>query len=159
MDLFQRYEVNPILRASDFPHTVSAVSNPGVALFDHDTLLLVPVEDRTGVSHLSVGAARAVERSTGGHPIRRDQHPLVAFESELERLVELTARVVADEGGLDYRVGTMIELPRAALRAGDLAAHAEFFSFGTNDLTQTTPGSLERRAGPLPHLLPGISGA
>ena len=41
---------------------------------------------------------------------------------------------------LEYLVGTMIELPRAALRAGDLAAHAEFFSFGTNDLTQTTFG-------------------
>jgi pyruvate,orthophosphate dikinase len=41
---------------------------------------------------------------------------------------------------VDYRVGTMIELPRAALTAGDLAASAEFFSFGTNDLTQTTFG-------------------
>jgi pyruvate,orthophosphate dikinase len=52
----------------------------------------------------------------------------------------MTARTVAEEGGLAYRVGTMIELPRAALRAGELAAHAEFFSFGTNDLTQTTLG-------------------
>jgi pyruvate,orthophosphate dikinase len=41
---------------------------------------------------------------------------------------------------LDYLVGTMIELPRAALRAADIAAHAQFFSFGTNDLTQTTLG-------------------
>jgi pyruvate,orthophosphate dikinase len=41
---------------------------------------------------------------------------------------------------LEYLVGTMIELPRAALRAADIAAHAEFFSFGTNDLTQTTLG-------------------
>jgi pyruvate,orthophosphate dikinase len=40
----------------------------------------------------------------------------------------------------DYLVGTMVELPRAALRAGDIARHAEFFSFGTNDLTQTTFG-------------------
>ena len=67
-------------------------------------------------------------------------HPLVAFGSELERLVELTARTVAEEGGMEYKVGTMIELPRAALRAGELAEHAEFFSFGTNDLTQTTLG-------------------
>jgi pyruvate,orthophosphate dikinase len=41
---------------------------------------------------------------------------------------------------LDYRVGTMIELPRAAMRAGEIAKEAEFFSFGTNDLTQTTLG-------------------
>jgi len=87
-----------------------------------------------------VRAAHAVERRTGVEPIVEIMHPLVAFVSELERLVELTVRTVAEEGGLDYRVGTMIELPRAALRAGELAAHAEFFSFGTNDLTQTTLG-------------------
>ena len=67
-------------------------------------------------------------------------HPLVAFDEELVRLRELTARTVAEEGGLDYLCGTMIELPRAALRAGELARHADFFSFGTNDLTQTTLG-------------------
>jgi pyruvate,orthophosphate dikinase len=87
-----------------------------------------------------VRAARAVERRTGVAPIVEIMHPLVGFVSELERLVELTARTVAEEGGLDYRVGTMIELPRAALRAGELAGRAEFFSFGTNDLTQTTLG-------------------
>jgi pyruvate,orthophosphate dikinase len=87
-----------------------------------------------------VRAARAVERQTGVAPLVEIMHPLVAFATELERLVELTARTVAEEGGLDYRVGTMIELPRAALRAGELAQHAEFFSFGTNDLTQTTLG-------------------
>ncbi|HEY8645633.1 MAG TPA: pyruvate, phosphate dikinase [Gaiellaceae bacterium] len=87
-----------------------------------------------------VRAAQAVERRTGVLPIVEIMHPLVAFVSELERLVELTARTVAEEGGLDYRVGTMIELPRAALRAGELALHADFFSFGTNDLTQTALG-------------------
>ena len=52
-------------------------------------------------------------------------------------------------------VGVMIELPRAALTAGDLAAHADFFSFGTNDLTQTTLGHLAgRRGGELPRALP-----
>jgi pyruvate, orthophosphate dikinase len=87
-----------------------------------------------------VRAARAVDERTGVEPVVEIMHPLVAFASELERLVELTARTVAEEGGMYYRVGTMIELPRAALRAGDLAEHAEFFSFGTNDLTQTTLG-------------------
>ena len=72
-------------------------------------------------------------------------HPLVAKGEEMKFLRELTDRtartVMAEKGRqIDYMVGTMIELPRAAIRAGDLAEHAEFFSFGTNDLTQTTFG-------------------
>ena len=87
-----------------------------------------------------VRAALAVEKRTGRSPNVEIMHPLVAFEEELVRLRELTSRTVAEEGGLDHRCGTMIELPRAALRAGDLARHADFFSFGTNDLTQTALG-------------------
>jgi pyruvate,orthophosphate dikinase len=72
-------------------------------------------------------------------------HPLVAKGEEMRFLRELTdrvARTVMDETQVEvsYKVGTMIELPRAALRADDLAQTAEFFSFGTNDLTQTTFG-------------------
>ena len=71
--------------------------------------------------------------------------PLVSTESEImimKNLVINTARKVQDENKLkiDFLVGTMIELPRAAIKAGDIAKHAEFFSFGTNDLTQTTFG-------------------
>ena len=71
--------------------------------------------------------------------------PLVATKAEIERmkaLVDAVAKAVAEETGraVEYQVGTMIELPRAALRAADIAEHAEFFSFGTNDLTQTTFG-------------------
>ncbi len=71
--------------------------------------------------------------------------PLVATKAELERmkhLVDAEAAAVFSEKGktLDYLVGTMIELPRAALRAGEIAEAAAFFSFGTNDLTQTTFG-------------------
>jgi len=71
--------------------------------------------------------------------------PLVMNEKELvmlKRLIDETAQTVAKETGVTvhYLVGTMIELPRAALRAADIAKHAEFFSFGTNDLTQTTLG-------------------
>jgi len=60
----------------------------------------------------------------------------------LRELTDRTAKAVIEERGraIDYRVGTMIELPRAAIRADDLAQYAEFFSFGTNDLTQTTFG-------------------
>jgi pyruvate,orthophosphate dikinase len=85
-------------------------------------------------------AAHAVRDRTGLEPIVEIMHPLVAFTAELDELVDLTVRTIAEEGGLEYKVGTMIELPRAALRAGELAHRAEFFSFGTNDLTQTTLG-------------------
>ncbi|MBT4933360.1 MAG: pyruvate, phosphate dikinase [Rhodospirillaceae bacterium] len=71
--------------------------------------------------------------------------PLVAIKEELDvlkALVDATAGKVNQEKRvkLDYSVGTMIELPRAALRAGEIAESAEFFSFGTNDLTQTALG-------------------
>jgi len=56
--------------------------------------------------------------------------------------IDAMAKAVSEETGatLDYQVGTMIELPRAALKAGEIAETAEFFSFGTNDLTQTALG-------------------
>ena len=71
--------------------------------------------------------------------------PLVSLSEELRQqreLIDEVARQVMGEHGMtiDYRVGTMIELPRAALQAKNIAQHAEFFSFGTNDLTQTTFG-------------------
>ena len=69
--------------------------------------------------------------------------PLVAYEHELEIMRALVVRV-ASEYGLrerkDYTVGTMIELPRACFVADRIARHADFFSFGTNDLTQTAIG-------------------
>jgi len=63
--------------------------------------------------------------------------PLVGHVNELKGEV---AKVEAERGKLDYKFGTMIEIPRAALTAGAIAEYAEFFSFGTNDLTQTTFG-------------------
>jgi pyruvate,orthophosphate dikinase len=71
--------------------------------------------------------------------------PLVSLSEELHQqreVIDEVARQVMGEYGMtiEYRVGTMIELPRAALMAHDIAAHADFFSFGTNDLTQTTFG-------------------
>jgi pyruvate,orthophosphate dikinase len=86
-------------------------------------------------------AAVAVERRTGAEPQVEIMHPLVGFAEELRRLRELTTRTMEEEGcELPYLVGTMIELPRACVRANELAAHADFFSFGTNDLTQTALG-------------------
>ena len=71
--------------------------------------------------------------------------PLIATKAELDLVkarIDATAQSVMRETGtkLAYQVGTMIELPRAALLAGEIAKSAEFFSFGTNDLTQTTYG-------------------
>jgi pyruvate,orthophosphate dikinase len=69
--------------------------------------------------------------------------PLVNYEHELELMRELVNRIGRREGlkeGTDYTVGTMIELPRACTTADRIAHHADFFSFGTNDLTQTALG-------------------
>jgi pyruvate, orthophosphate dikinase len=87
-----------------------------------------------------VQAARAVADRTGEAPLVEVMHPLVAFREELARLRELTERVAAEEPDVAYLCGTMIELPRAALRADEIAQEADFFSFGTNDLTQTALG-------------------
>jgi pyruvate,orthophosphate dikinase len=85
--------------------------------------------------------------------------PLVASEKELERQRAVITRIAEEVLGshgivLPYLVGTMIELPRAALLASEIAQHAEFFSFGTNDLTQTTFGiSRDDAATFLPHYI------
>ena len=90
-------------------------------------------------------AACEIAASGRAAPHPEIMHPLVAKGEEMKYLRVLTDRVarqVLAEKGMDiaYSVGTMIELPRACLRAADLAENAEFFSFGTNDLTQTTFG-------------------
>ncbi len=90
-------------------------------------------------------AACDVAAASGEAVVPEVMIPLVATKRELEilrGLVDRTARAVFEEKGrtLEYLVGTMIELPRAALMAGEIAEEARFFSFGTNDLTQTTLG-------------------
>jgi pyruvate, orthophosphate dikinase len=97
-------------------------------------------------------AAIEVAGETGEPPIPEIMVPLVATAAELRivrDLIEATARSVFEAEGREvaYLVGTMIELPRAALQAGAIAEHAQFFSFGTNDLTQTTLGVSRDDAG------------
>jgi len=89
--------------------------------------------------HAILRAAKAAPRRP--HP--EIMIPLVGYEHELELMRELVTRVAEQEGmavGTDYTVGTMIELPRACFIADRIARHADFFSFGTNDLTQTALG-------------------
>jgi len=89
----------------------------------------------------------------GGAPVQLEiMIPLVAFKAELDMLagrIKAVADAIKKERGKvpAYMIGTMIELPRAALRAGEIAQTAEFFSFGTNDLTQTTLGLSRDDAG------------
>jgi pyruvate,orthophosphate dikinase len=108
---------------------------------------------RLGVTHPAIYETQvraimeaAVEvKAAGVEVLPEIMIPLVGTEAELARLralVEETARAVLAEAKVDipFTVGTMIELPRACVVAGEIARHADFFSFGTNDLTQTTLG-------------------
>lgn len=97
-------------------------------------------------------AAVEAGKRTGKPVVPEVMVPLVATRAELDLIkarIDSTAQAVMKETGakIVYQVGTMIELPRAALMAGDIANSAEFFSFGTNDLTQTTFGISRDDAG------------
>ncbi len=97
-------------------------------------------------------AQAMVFAETGANPVAEIMIPLVSSDKELKILkdaIAVIAEQVEQETGaaVTYMIGTMIELPRAALRAGDIAHYAEFFSFGTNDLTQTTFGLSRDDAG------------
>jgi pyruvate,orthophosphate dikinase len=93
----------------------------------------------------AIAEAAVIRKQAGGDPRPEIMIPLVGAVQELEVVREEAEGVLRDVAGesgveLDYLIGTMIELPRAALTAGQIAEAAEFFSFGTNDLTQTTWG-------------------
>ena len=93
----------------------------------------------------AIAGAAAELKKEGFDPKPEIMIPLVAFESEIELVragVEKTLKEVEEETGvkLEIPIGTMIELPRAAITADEIGKHADFFSFGTNDLTQTCLG-------------------
>jgi pyruvate, orthophosphate dikinase len=101
---------------------------------------------RLGVLHpeiyeMQVRAILRAARAVPEAPRLEIMIPLVAYEQELEQMRELVERVAEEEGeGLELMIGTMIELPRACFVADRIARVADFFSFGTNDLTQTALG-------------------
>ncbi len=121
------YEVNPML---GFRGCRLAVAYPEIAEMQARAIFEAAVE---------------AGRKSGKAVVPEVMVPLVATKAELDlvkaRIVAMADAVMKETGArLDYIVGTMIELPRAALQAGKIAESAEFFSFGTNDLTQTTFG-------------------
>jgi pyruvate,orthophosphate dikinase len=103
---------------------------------------------RLGILHpeiyeMQVGAIVRAAAAMAEPPHLEIMIPLVAYERELAEMRELVTRVASRHGFVaheDYTVGTMIELPRACFVADRIARHADFFSFGTNDLTQTALG-------------------
>jgi pyruvate,orthophosphate dikinase len=93
------------------------------------------------IYEMQVRAIARAARTVGSKAVVEIMHPLVGFAEELRRLRARTERVWAVEApDLPCAIGTMIELPRACVRADEIASEADFFSFGTNDLTQMALG-------------------
>ena len=129
------HEVNPMMghRGSRL-----AVSNPGIARMQTEAVIRA--------------AINVNKKHPDWHIVPEIMLPLIGDLKELKnvkKIVDDTAKEILAEEGVDmeYHVGTMIEVPRAALKAGELAEEAEFFSFGTNDLTQLTFGFSRDDAG------------
>lgn len=99
------------------------------------------------IYEMQVRAIFAAVKQVNAAIVPEIMFPLIATRAELDILKAMAVRVAAETGVKAYLIGIMIELPRAALRAGELAEAAEFFSFGTNDLTQTTFGLSRDDAG------------
>jgi pyruvate,orthophosphate dikinase len=105
--------------------------------------LMIP--DFVKVQTRAILNAQVAVKKAGGHPIAKIMIPLVGHVNELattRAILEAEASAIEDRGGVsvDYKFGTMIEVPRGALTADEIAGEASFFSFGTNDLTQMAFG-------------------
>jgi len=117
--------------------------NPMLGLRGCRLGLMIP--DFVKVQTRAILNAEIARQRAGGHPIAKIMIPLVGHVNELARtraLLETEAKAVEAAAGVevDYKFGTMIEVPRGALTADEIAREADFFSFGTNDLTQMTFG-------------------
>ena len=150
-------DIDEVARASG--KTVDQVKHRAVQLHESNPML-GHRGCRLGISYPEIyemqaraifEAAAVVAKDTGTPVVPEVMIPLVATRKELALMKEVVDRAAAEvaepAATLEYLVGTMIELPRAALRAGDIAEVADFFSFGTNDLTQTTFGISRDDAG------------
>jgi pyruvate,orthophosphate dikinase len=105
----------------------------------------IMIPDFVKIQTRAILNAQVAVRKAGGNPIAKIMIPLVGHVNELRatrQLLEAEADRIAQAAGvsIDYKFGTMIEIPRGALTADEIAAEAAFFSFGTNDLTQMTFG-------------------
>jgi pyruvate,orthophosphate dikinase len=117
--------------------------NPMLGLRGCRLGLMIP--DFVKIQTRAILNAQIAVKKAGGNPIAKIMIPLVGHVNELRetrRLLEAEATAVEAKAGVtvDYKFGTMIEVPRGALTADEIAAEASFFSFGTNDLTQMTFG-------------------
>ncbi|HTN96142.1 MAG TPA: pyruvate, phosphate dikinase, partial [Nordella sp.] len=134
------------LKPSDLRHRVDALHEFNPMLGHRGCRLAISYPEIAEMQARAIfEAAVEAARETGAAVVPEIMVPLVGLKSELDYVkarIDAVARDVIGEAGIsiDYLVGTMIELPRAALRAHVIAESADFFSFGTNDLTQTTFG-------------------
>ena len=117
--------------------------NPMLGLRGCRLGLMIP--DFVKIQTRAILNAEIARKKAGGNPIAKIMIPLVGHVNELARtreLLEAEAKVVESKAGVEveYKFGTMIEVPRGALTADEIATQADFFSFGTNDLTQMTFG-------------------
>jgi pyruvate,orthophosphate dikinase len=138
--------------AADIEAEVERMSESNPMLGHRGCRLAFDRPDLTRMQVRAILEAALIVQAEGGTPRPEIMIPLVGHVAELENqraLVIETARHVYDERSerIDFALGTMIELPRACLTARDIAGPAEFFSFGTNDLTQTTLGISRDDAG------------
>ncbi|MCY4087030.1 MAG: pyruvate, phosphate dikinase [Actinomycetia bacterium] len=150
------HEFLPRLEEAETPEVAARVralreENPMLGWRGCRLGLLRPEIYEMQVRAISRAALATLER-TGEQPQVEIMHPLVGFGNELGELRRLTldtaaAELEQNELGLEFAIGTMVELPRACIRADEIAEHADFLSFGTNDLTQTTLGFSRDDAG------------
>src|SRR3970282_1524935 len=117
--------------------------NPMLGLRGCRLGLMIP--DFVKIQTRAILNAEIARVKAGGHPIAKIMIPLVGHVNELaatRALLEAEAKAVETKAGVhpEYKFGTMIEVPRGALTADEIAREADFFSFGTNDLTQMTFG-------------------
>jgi pyruvate,orthophosphate dikinase len=123
--------------------TAMREQNPMLGLRGCRLGLMIP--DFVKIQTRAILNAQIAVKRAGGNPIAKIMIPLVGHVNELaatRALLETEADALAEAAGveLDYKFGTMIEVPRGALTADEIAREADFFSFGTNDLTQMTFG-------------------